>query len=48
MDFDKPNTLEDTINKERYCYDKFKHKEEPHKDWKKKSKLRFHRKGLKP
>jgi hypothetical protein len=30
-----------------YCYEKFKNKGEPHKDWKKKSKLGFKKKGFK-
>jgi hypothetical protein len=37
IEFDEPNTLEDTIRKARYCYEKFKNKIEPHEDWKKKS-----------
>jgi signal recognition particle subunit SEC65 len=47
IEFDEPNTLEDTIRKARYCYEKFKNKAEPHKDWKKKSKLGFKKKGFK-
>ena len=33
IEFDEPKTLEDTIRKERYCYEKFKNKTEPHEDW---------------
>jgi hypothetical protein len=36
IEFDETNTLEDTIRKERYCYEKFKSKTKPHEYWKKK------------
>jgi hypothetical protein len=48
IEFDKPNTLEDTIRKERYFYEQFKSKTEPRKDWKKKDNLGFKKKGFKP
>jgi signal recognition particle subunit SEC65 len=47
IEFDEPSTLEDTIQKARYYYEHFKNKEKPHKDWKKKSKLGFKKKGFK-
>jgi hypothetical protein len=34
IEFDKPKTLEDTIQKAKCCYDQSKHKKEPSKDWK--------------
>jgi hypothetical protein len=33
IEFDRPKTLEDTIRKEKCCYDQAKHKHEPSKDW---------------
>jgi hypothetical protein len=48
IEFDEPKTLEDTIQKERYCYEQFKNKTEPHKDWKKKNNSGFKKKGFKP
>jgi hypothetical protein len=48
VEFDEPKTLEDTIHKARYCYEKIKHKEALHTDWKKKGKLGFKKKGFKP
>jgi hypothetical protein len=48
IEFDEPKTLEDTIRKVRYCYEKFKNKIEPHKHWKKKSTSGFKKKGFKP
>jgi hypothetical protein len=47
IEFDEPKTLEDTIQKEMYCYEKFKHKTKPNKDWKKKGKLGYKKKGFK-
>jgi hypothetical protein len=47
IEFDEPKTLKDTIRKERYCYEKFMNKEEPHKDWNKKGSLGFNKKGFK-
>ena len=47
IEFDEPKTLEDNVQKARYCYEQFKNKEKPHKDWKKKSKLGFKKKGFK-
>jgi hypothetical protein len=32
IEFGDPNTLEYTIGKERYCYEKFKDKTKPHED----------------
>jgi hypothetical protein len=32
INFDKPNTIEETIGKARHCYEQSKHKSEPHKD----------------
>jgi hypothetical protein len=48
IEFDEPRTLEDTIRKARYYYEQFKHRVEPHKDWKKERKLGFKKKGFKP
>jgi hypothetical protein len=48
IEFDEPKTLEDTIWKARYCYEKLNHKEEHPKEWKKKSKMGFKKKGVKP
>jgi hypothetical protein len=48
IEFDEPKTLEDTIRKESYYYEQFKHKAEPPKDWKKERKLGFKKKGFKP
>jgi hypothetical protein len=47
IEFDEPKTLEDTIWKARYCYEQFKNKVEPHKDWKKKSNSGFKKKEFK-
>jgi hypothetical protein len=47
-DFDEPKTLEDAIQKARYLYEQFNHKEKYPKDWKKKIKLGFKKKGVKP
>jgi hypothetical protein len=47
FEFDEPKTLEDIIRKSRYCHEKLKNKEGPHRDWKKKSKSRFKKKGFK-
>jgi hypothetical protein len=46
IEFDELKTLEDTIQKARYCYEQFVSQKEPHKDWKKKSSLRFKKKGF--
>jgi hypothetical protein len=48
IEFDEPKTLEDTIQKARYCYEQFKNKTKPHEDWKKKSSSGFKKKGFKP
>jgi hypothetical protein len=48
IEFDEPKTLEDAIQKARYCYEQFNHKAEYPKDWKKKGKLGFKKKGVKP
>jgi hypothetical protein len=48
IDFDESKTLEETIRKERYYYEKFKHRTEPRRDWKKESKLGFKKNGFKP
>jgi hypothetical protein len=47
IEFDKPKTLEDTIQKAKCCYDQSKHKQEPSKDWKRKDKSGFQKKGFK-
>jgi hypothetical protein len=47
IEFDEPKTLEETIQKARYCYEQFKSKTRPHEDWKKKSSLRLKKKGFK-
>jgi hypothetical protein len=47
IEFDKPKTLEDTIQKAKCCYDQSKHKKEPSKDWKRKDKSGFQKKGFK-
>jgi hypothetical protein len=36
------------LGKVRYCYEQFNHKEEYPKDWKKKGKMGFKKKGDKP
>jgi hypothetical protein len=41
IEFDEPKTLEDTIRKARYCYEKFKNKTKLHEYWKKKNNLGF-------
>jgi hypothetical protein len=48
IEFDEPKTLEDAIQKARYCYEQLNHKEEHPKEWKKKSKMGFKKKGVKP
>jgi hypothetical protein len=35
------------MQKERYCYEQFKNKTEPHEEWKKKSDSRFNKKEFK-
>jgi hypothetical protein len=47
IEFDEPNTLEDTIWKERYCYEQFERQTKPCKDWKKKSSSGFKKNGFK-
>jgi hypothetical protein len=47
IEFDEPKNLENTIREERYYYEKFKNKAEPHKDWRKKSNLGFKKRGFK-
>jgi hypothetical protein len=46
IEFDKPKTLEDTIQKAKCCYDQSKHKHESSKDWKRKDKSGFQKKGF--
>jgi hypothetical protein len=48
IEFDEPKTLEDTIRKSRYFYEKFKNKTEPHEDWKRKINSGLKKKGFKP
>jgi hypothetical protein len=48
IEFDEPNTLEYTNIKAKCCYDQSKHRQEPLKDWKRRDKLGFQRKGFKP
>jgi hypothetical protein len=48
IEFDEPKTLEDAIQKARYCYEQLNHKEEPPKEWKKKNKIGFKKMGVKP
>jgi hypothetical protein len=48
IEFDKPKTLEDTIRKDKCFYDQSKHRQEPLKDWKRKDKPGFQKKGFKP
>jgi len=48
IEFDEPNTLEYVIHKARYYYEQFNHKEEYPKDWKKKGKIGFKNKEVKP
>jgi hypothetical protein len=47
IEFDEPKTLEETIQKARYCYEQFESQTEPREDWKKKSSLGFKKKGFK-
>jgi hypothetical protein len=47
IEFEGPNTLEETIQKARYFYEQFGSKTEPHEDWKKKSSSGFKKKGFK-
>jgi hypothetical protein len=47
IEFNEPNNLEETICKERYCYEQFGSKTRPHKDWKTRSSFRFKKKGFK-
>jgi hypothetical protein len=47
VEFDKKNTLEDTIRKAKCFYDQYKHKKEPSNKWKIKDKGGFQRKGFK-
>jgi hypothetical protein len=46
--FDESKTLEDTIRKVKFSYDQSKHRKEPLRDWKRKDKTRFQKKGFKP
>jgi hypothetical protein len=39
IEFDEPKTLDNTIRKDKYCYDQSNHKQEPSKDWKRKNKI---------
>jgi hypothetical protein len=47
IEFDKPKKLEDTIRKAKCCYDRSRYKKEPSKDWKRKDKNGFQKKGIK-
>jgi hypothetical protein len=47
IEFDEPKTLEDTIRKEKCCYDQSKPEMEHNKVWKKKDKMGLKRKGFK-
>ena len=47
IEFENPKTLDDTIRKEKFCYDKFKDMQEPPKDWKIMDMPIFQRKGFK-
>jgi hypothetical protein len=47
IEFNDPKTLEDTIRKEKRCYDRSKHEMEHNKVWKKKEKMGLKRKGFK-
>jgi hypothetical protein len=47
IEFEKPKTLEDTIHKDKCFYDESKHKHESPKDWKRKDKSGFQKKGFK-
>jgi hypothetical protein len=42
IEFDKPKTLEDTIQKAKCCYDESKHKHESPKDWKRKERVDYY------
>ena len=41
IDFDEPKTLEETIRKERYCYEQLGHRTKPRENWKQKNSLGF-------
>jgi hypothetical protein len=47
IEFDKPKTLEDTIQKAKCCYDQSKHKHESSKDWRRKDKSEFQKRRFK-
>jgi hypothetical protein len=47
IEFDRTKTLEYTIRKAKCCYDQSKHRQEPSKDWKRKGKSGFQKKGFK-
>jgi hypothetical protein len=47
IEFDEPKTLEDTIRKEKCCYEQSKPEMEHNKVWKKKDKMGLKRKGFK-
>jgi hypothetical protein len=48
IEFDKPKTLEDTIQKARYCYEHLGLQTEPREGWKQKNSSGFHKKGFRP
>jgi len=45
--FDEPETLEDTIKKDKCCYDQSKHKWEDSRDWRRRDQIGFHKNGFK-
>jgi hypothetical protein len=47
IEFDKPKTLEDTIRKETYCHEQYRHRAESRGDWKQKNGSKFQNKGRK-
>jgi hypothetical protein len=47
IEFDEPNTLEDTIRKARYCYEQFRNKTKPRKEWNNKNSSGFKKRGFK-
>ena len=50
IEFDEPQTLEEAIHKENYCYDQNKSRPDIHKAWKDKKNGNFdqRKKGFKP
>jgi hypothetical protein len=47
IEFDEPKTLEETIQKARYCYEQFGSKTRDHKYWRKRSSSGFQNNGFK-